>query len=160
MNQQQATMQLDQFPASLVEKRGDNIRWIGKLGMLSDSMAQLYHFLFHLRIVMFVLADNPIGKESEASTADVGKMLNSLPRRAAFVRSGDDVGVIYTHNTPQRVYDIELGPRIAAIRDQTRAKYCHPRGDVERGFMADDDQSGPGQPPDTPNAPNDGWEEV
>lgn len=124
---------------------------------------QLYLFIFCLRSLMFQLAQQPIGKETEASTADVSKILNQLPRRYALVRSGDDTGVIRTHDTPPRVSQPEFAARFSAIRQQTRARYCHPREDVERGTFADagggsGSQGSPSQPVN-PNDPLGGWEE-
>ncbi len=116
------------FPPALVVPAGDGTRWTRKP---EDGTEQLFHFIYCLRKTMLHLAENPIGKPSQPSTADVGKMLTSLPRRAAFVRSGNDVGVLYTHHTPQRVKNTDLRKRAAAIVLRTRQKYCHPREEVE-----------------------------
>lgn len=111
-------------------------------------MEQLYHFLFHLRMTMYALAEEPIGKKSQPSNTAVGQMLTNLPRRAAFVRSAETVGVIYTDDTPKPITNNELIKRIQAILLQTRKKYCHPRAEVERLFWlpGTNNQQGSGSP--------------
>jgi hypothetical protein len=140
---------------------------------------QLFHFLFHLRMTMRYLAEHPLGKQSTASTADVGKMLNQLPRRSAFVRSGDTIGVIYTHDTPKPPTQLQLFSRIKDILEHTRVVYCHPRTEIEQRFTAPQSAGSGviGQPlhqPDTsvapvqpdkqvlppPQPPLSGWEEA
>lgn len=95
----------------------------------------MYHFVFHLRMVMHRLAEEPIGKATTPSTTDIGRMLTSLPKRAAFVHSGDTVGVIYTHATGQPLSGNELYDRAKYILMQTRTTYCYPREVVERNFL-------------------------
>lgn len=120
------------FPPALVVRTADgDLRWTRKP---ESGMEQLYHFLFHLRMTMAVLAETPIGKKSAPSSTAVGQMLTSLPRRAAFVRSAETVGVIYTEDTKNRLQGRELIARIQAILTQTRKKYSHPRAEVERLF--------------------------
>ncbi len=96
-----------------------------------NSKEQLYHFLFCFRTVMEYLALYPIGKKSTTSTSEVAHMLTQLPRRAAFVRSGNEVGVIYTHDTDDPVTSEEFKKRMKEIKAQTRAKYCKPKDQVE-----------------------------
>jgi hypothetical protein len=132
---------------------------------------QLFHFLFHLRMTMRYLAEYPLGKQSSASTADVGKMLNQLPRRAAFVRSSDTVGVIYTHDTPKPPTHLELFTRARDILEHTRVVYCHPRTEIEQRFMPTSNATSPPNvapkapvSPDKPVPPSQpplsGWEEA
>jgi len=108
-------------PYLVVEGANGELRWTRPP---ESGKEQLYHFLFHLRMVMRYLAEQPIGKPSSLSTTEVARMLTSLPRRAAFVRSGDEAGVIYTDNTPPHVDAATLHQRLALIRDQTRHRYC------------------------------------
>lgn len=129
------------FPPILVVQTADgDLRWTRKP---ESGMEQLYHFLFHLRMIMFVLAEEPIGKKSNPSHAAVGQMLTNLPRRAAFVRSAETVGVIYTEDTPNRLQGRELVKRIQAILTQTRKKYGHPKAEIERMFTHPDDDTPP-----------------
>jgi hypothetical protein len=139
---------------------------------------QLAHFLFHVRMVMRYLAEHPLGKESTVSTADVGKMLNQLPRRCAWVRSGNDTGTIYTHETAPPLSRVGLFDRIKFILEHTRAVYCRPRTEIEQRFTAPQSAGNGvvGQPmhqhtasiqpvqPDkhvsSPQPPLSGWEEV
>lgn len=121
------------FPPALVVMDVDGgLRWTRKV---ESSMEQLYHFLFHLRMTMIHLSEEPIGKKTSASSTVVGQMLTHLPRRAAFVRAGEDVGVIYTNDTPKPVSAAELKQRQQLVQAQTRAKYCHPRSEVEQSIM-------------------------
>jgi hypothetical protein len=95
---------------------------------------QLYHFIMCLREVMLYLSENPIGKATEITTADVAKMLTQLPVRMALVRTGNTSTVvdrIQTDDTPPRVTGAQFDTRLATILDQTRKAFCRPREDVE-----------------------------
>jgi hypothetical protein len=128
-NEELSAAMIDRMPAHLVIQNGDGtLRWTRKP---ETSREQFYHFLFHLRMTMVHLAASPIGKATAASTADVAKMLTALPPRAAFVRSGEDIGPIYTNDSPPQVPPNELAYRLQGIQHQTRGKYCRPRGQVE-----------------------------
>ena len=95
-----------------------------------------------------------------------------MPPRAAFVRSGELIGVIYTNETPEAVSEVELDERLDIIQEQTRAKYCHPKAEVEQAFMptqppsaapkSDDATLPVEQPPTTPpvEPPVSRWEEI
>ena len=132
------------FPRALVVKgaTGD-LRWTRKP---ESGIEQLYHFLFHLRMAMYALAENPIGKKSAPSHAAVGQMLTNLPRRAAFVKSAETVGVIYTEDTPNRLQGRELVKRIETILAQTSNKYSHPRAEVKRLFVQPSASASPAMP--------------
>jgi hypothetical protein len=111
-------------------------KWTRKPETASE---RLLCFVFYLRQTMSYLAKHPIGKVSAPSANAVGRMLTQLPRRAAFVRSGEDVGVIYTLPTPKRLSGQELTERIQLIREQTRITYCHPCEEVELRILGDAD---------------------
>lgn len=148
------------IPKHLAIRTPDGWAWTRKP---ESGKEQLLHFLFHVRLVMQYLVAHPLGKETTASTADVGKMLNQLPKRAAFVRSGETVGVIFTHDTPGLPADLK--DRAEYVRVHTRDTYCHPKADVEQRLN--------GQAPAKPDEPTDpqlpivqappplsGWEEA
>jgi len=128
------------------EKLGPGIRWPERLvvpaagGRLhwarrpKTGEEQLYHFLFHLRMTLQALAHEPIGKPKPATPAVVAQMLTQLPERAAFVKSGEAVRVVYTENTPPRATGEDFQARLRFIREQTRQTYCRPRAEVERTF--------------------------
>lgn len=120
------------YPPHLVVPDGNSHRWTRPP---ESSMEQMAHFLFHLRMTMTHLAREPIGKKSTPSATVVGQMLTQLPRRTAFVRSGDTVGVIYTHNTPKALSPNDLRSRIMAVQTHTRLTYCHPRVEIEQTLM-------------------------
>jgi hypothetical protein len=107
-------------------------KWTRKPETASE---RLLCFVFHLRQTMSYLAKHPVGKMSAPSANAVGQMLTQMPRRAAFVRSGEDVGVIYSLQTPKQVSGREIAERMQTIRDQTRATYCHPREEIERQIL-------------------------
>lgn len=115
-------------PALVVETTNGSLRWTRPP---ENGLEQFYHFLFFLRAVMAHLANEPMGKKSTLSTTDVAHMLTQLPRRAAFVRSGEDIGVIYTEDTLPMVATAILRERLAIIQAQTRQKYCRPKDQVE-----------------------------
>jgi hypothetical protein len=141
------------FPRALIVPTHDgDLRWTRKP---ESGMEPLYHFIFHLRQLMAYLAANPIGKRTTLNPTDIGRMLANLPRRAAFVRSGDTMGVIYTHDTAPSLPREELYERAKAILLQTRQTYCHPRAEVEKLFMAPK----PAQP-QAPMKPINRWEEI
>lgn len=110
------------FPRYLVAYRASGEPYWVRLP--ESDKEQLLHFLFHLRSTMRYLADNPIGKKSTLSATDVAGMLTQLPKRAAFVRAGEEVGVIYTDDTPPMVDTPTLHKRLKLIQTQTRQKYC------------------------------------
>lgn len=120
------------YPSALVVQTAGGLRWTRKP---ESGQEQLYHFIFHLRAIMKRLAADPIGKATVTSPAEVAKMLTSLPTRAAFVRSADTVGVIYTHSTAPALPRRALFERALGILEHTRQVYCHPRAEVERWFM-------------------------
>lgn len=138
------------FPPALVVQFGDGYRWTRPP---ESGREQLYHFLFHLRMTMISLAEEPIGKKSAPSTTVVANMLTQLPRRAAFVRSGETVGVIYTNDTPERLSGRELVARVRTVLGQTRAKYCHPRAEVEH-VVTQSDEIAVGELNESPITPN------
>jgi hypothetical protein len=119
------------FPPDSVVETAEGTRWTRAP---ETGQEQLYHFLYHLRMTMAHLAQEPIGEQTQASIIHVGQMLTRLPRRMAFVRSDEHIGVIYTTDTPVRVTGAPLAERVQAIQEQTRQKYCHSRNAVE--FLA------------------------
>ena len=135
------------FPAHLVVDTGNGLQWTRPP---EDSKEQLYHFLFHLRATMSYLAANPIGKKNSLSPADIAHQIVQLPKRVAFVRSGNDVGVIYTDDTlPHMDEDTVLG-KYVNIKVQTRQKYCRK--------VEDSQPASPNTPDNEP--PISRWEEV
>lgn len=120
-----------QFPRNVVAMDDDGLRWTRPP---RSGMEQLFHCIFHLRMTMYALEQEPIGKKTTSSTNEVAQMLSSLPPRAAFVRTTDTVGVIYTNNTPPRLTGQDLVQRAKIILTQTRQKYCHTRAEIEQAL--------------------------
>jgi hypothetical protein len=140
------------FPKGLVVPApGGGLRWTRKP---ESGTEHLYHYLFHLRMMLYALVENPLGKKSVPSSTAVGQMLTNLPRRAAFVRSAETVGVIYTEDTPDHLQGRELVKRIQAILTQNRNKYSHPKDEVERLFTQ------PGDTTAAPAPPTARWEDI
>lgn len=124
---------------------------------------QMYHFLFHLKMTMDYLAKFPIDKRSKISVADIARDLTLLPKRAAYVRSGTDVGVIYTDDSLKGLEGDELFGRFCLIQHFTRQKYCKQQEEVETmGTTAKDAQVMDNQSQDVPDTepPVSRWEEV
>ncbi len=111
-----------QFPKHLVADQNGFRYWTRTP---EDSREQLLHFLFHLRETMRYVASNPLGTATAVSASDIASMLTQLPKRAAFVRSGDDVGVIYTDDTLAMCDEEEFEARLTQVKVQTIQKYCH-----------------------------------
>jgi hypothetical protein len=111
------------FPPYLVAETSGGSQW---KRLPETGREQLGHFLYHLRQTMNYLSQNPIGKKSTMSSSEAASSLLQLPRRAAWVRSGETIGVIYTDKTAAHCDTRELGRRYYLIRGQTRAKYCSP----------------------------------
>jgi hypothetical protein len=110
---------------------------------------QLLHFLYHLRITMRYLAENPLGTRTQMSNAEVGKMLNQLPKRAAAIRNGQDTGIIFTHDTPRRLSEAAYTDIVTTIQMHTRWTYCRSRAEVEyalQGTQADPPLAAPPPP--------------
>jgi hypothetical protein len=134
-------------PYLVVEGAYGNRYWTRRV---ESRQEQLYHFLYHLRETMRHLAQEPIGRRSTLAVSDVAGMLTQLPPRAAFVKSGSDIGVIYTEDTAPAVQGQALAERQSRIQTQTRRQYCTPKAQVEG-------QASP-EPPDEPGLSR--WEEV
>ncbi len=105
--------------------------------MPKNEREQFLHFVFCLRGAMRYLAAHPLGKKAEASTAAVAQLLTQLPRRHALVRSGDDIGRIYTDDTPPMLDGASLQQRIQMVQAQTRATYCRRRDEVEQALRGE-----------------------
>jgi hypothetical protein len=155
------------FPRHLVvQAPNGELRWTRPPDSSTD---QLFHFVFHLRMVMVRLAEGPIGKATVASPAEVAKMLTSLPNRALFVTSADTGGTLYTFDTFPIVSQARalVFKQIAQVLTQTRARYGKPRADVERDLQQPPDEpdtSGgapvKNPPPQPPGQPARRWEEI
>lgn len=113
------------------------------------SKEQLYHFLFHLQTTMVYLSANPIGKKTTRSVSDIAHDLSSLPKRAAWVSSGEDVGVIYTLDTDPWMSGDYLEECINFIREHTRGQYCR---QIEQQIDSTDTNE--------PQQPTPRWEEI
>lgn len=114
-----------QFPPDLVVQTPDGgTCWTRKP---RDGKEQLYHFLYHLIVTIGDLTQFPIGKHTKSTATEVAQELMALPFRHAYVRSGDESGVIRTEDTFEPVSDEELEARLALIQAQTRQKYCRPK---------------------------------
>lgn len=140
------------FPQHLVVPAPTGLQWTRPP---ETAREQFLHFIFHLRQTMRYLAEHPIGKATVPHTSAIGQMLTRLPRRSAFVRSGEDVGVIYTLPTPEGLQGSALHERLQIIRDQTRATYCRSQAEVEADIVGRG-----GQTPQDNNAPPMRWEEI
>ncbi|HEU5378098.1 MAG TPA: hypothetical protein VFV38_21965 [Ktedonobacteraceae bacterium] len=116
-------------PHLVVPTRDGETRWSR---LPETETEQLLHFIYHLRELMRYLAEHPIRKKATTSTAEVAQMLTMLPRRAVFVRSGDDMGVIYTDDVLPSVSNAELATRMQFIQAQTRARYCRPKAETSK----------------------------
>lgn len=99
-----------------------------------DGMEELYVFLFLLRGTMQALAEQPLGESKPISTTDIAGRLTHLPQRHAYVKGGDDIGLIYTLQTPPKLEGQALTDRLRMIQAQTRAKYCRPRDEIDRMY--------------------------
>lgn len=118
------------FPNNLVIQTSDHVlHWTLPP---KDSFEQLMHFLFFLRRTMLILASNPIGETSKQSAAEIAQQIINLPKRTAFVRSGETVALIETDDTPEMVTPSSLAGRKQQIREQTRQNYCRAAYDVEQ----------------------------
>ena len=151
------------WPPYLVAPVADGYRWIQAP---RNSREQLLHFIFHLRHVMGHLAKHPIGKHTETTTTDVAQKLSSLPKRTLYIRCGDDIELLNTHDAPTPVDAQKVGGRHMQVLAQTRAAFCSPREDVERmlGRHAAQPTPTPVQTPPVPNVqpaqPRSRWQNV
>jgi hypothetical protein len=146
LNKQNLLTDAIRFPSPLIVE-GANGLYCAR--QPDGSKEQMYHFLFHLRMTIQHLAMNPIGKKSSLSASEVAHMLTQLPKRAAFVRSGSYVGVMYTDNTGQSVPADKFLERFYNIRGRTRDTYCKPKEELQHTNASD-------KPPE----PMSRWEEV
>jgi hypothetical protein len=122
------TCGIERLPRHFVNVAPEGFRWTRRP---EDAKEQLQHCIFHLRMTMAYLAEHPIGKQSAPSSTAVAQKLTRLPNRVAFVHSAEAAGVIVTLDTSRNVTDAELAERLRQIGNQTRARYCSPRGQIE-----------------------------
>lgn len=129
-------------PAEWTENtpNGD-VRWVKKP---ARGKPQLYHFLWHLMMTVEELTRCPIGKQTK-STVSTAQQIMSLPFRHAYVKSGDEAGVIVTDDTFDQVSEQELQMRLQRITAQTRSKFCKPKSELEKDHkqQPDDDDDKP-----------------
>jgi hypothetical protein len=126
------TTQIQYPPYLVIDTADGGRRWTRRP---EDGREQLLHFLFHLRQTMWELAERPLGKPKSSSPAAVAQILSDLPPRAAFVRSGEDEGMVYTYNAPRPAAGANWSERLGVIRAQTRSTYCQPREAVQQGYV-------------------------
>lgn len=139
------------FPPALVVRTPDGGSRFTRLP--EHNGEQLYHFLYHLYATILWVEQNPIGKKTTTSNTEVASMLTQLPPRAAFIRAGDEIGVVYTHDTEEPIDDdVVISIVKEMVRDQTRAMYCRAKADIEQGHVTDINVGN-----NEPQAP--GWEE-
>jgi len=94
----------------------------------------------YVREIIQLLIEDPdtLGEPRKVKESDIREMLLNLQKRQALVRvSGDidqkpQISTIQTANAPQAVKKDELERRLHMLREQTRAKYCRPRYEVEQ----------------------------
>ena len=136
------------FPDGLIIQTSSQERRFAREPRNSED--QLFHFLFYLNETLYHLVCNPIGKRTPTaqSSAEIAQMLVSLPRRAAFIRSGEEIGTIFTSDTPDMLPASLFSKRVAFITAQTRQKYCRMQSEVEQEIRQQAegiDQTGPEQ---------------
>ena len=93
-----------------------------------------------VRGILQILIEDPdtLGEPRKVKESDIREMLLSLQKRQALVRVSGDIdqkNQVYTLKTvdaPHAVKKDELERRLQMIREQTRAKYCRPRHEVEQ----------------------------
>lgn len=117
-----------QFPEYLANQTHQGYVW---LRPPHDEGERFLHFIFHMRTVMMYFARNPLIKGGKVQMVDYAQILLGLPKRMALVRSGDDVGLIQTNDTPRPLVGEALEARRFFIREHTRQRYCHPRDQIE-----------------------------
>ncbi len=146
------------FPRALVvPMQGGGLQWTRRP---EGGTEQFFHFIFHLRALMHFLAQNPLGKATTTPATAVAQMLTSLPRRAAFVRTGETVGVIYTSDTPEPLPPQLFKQRLEAIVQHTRTEYCRPRAEVEQEMLNPTPPPNLPHPSQPPQVPPTRWEET
>lgn len=99
-------------------------------------------FRTNVRHILEILIRDPgsLGEKRIPREGDIKEMLLNLPKRQALARVGGDIDqrprkyTMQTLDAPQAVRKDELERRLHLIREQTRAKYCRPRSEVEQAF--------------------------
>ena len=119
-------------PALAVRMPDESLKWLRRP---ENGKEELYHFIFCLRATMRYLAEHPLGNATTPGTTELAAMLSKLPHRAAWIRCGDDIGVVYTNSSAKPVSGAEFAHRLQTIEAQTREKYCTPKAEVEASFL-------------------------
>ena len=93
-----------------------------------------------VRGILQILIEDPdtLGEPRKVKESDIREMLLTLQKRQALVRVSGDIDqktqtyTLKTVDAPHAVKKDELERRLQMIREQTRAKYCRPRHEVEQ----------------------------
>jgi RNA polymerase subunit RPABC4/transcription elongation factor Spt4 len=105
-----------------------------RLAGSKEQIDQLLDFLVTLRLVLHILAKEPLGEKKQQTVSDVVQTIVKLPKRHALVKIGTDIYEMKTLDTPAPVAPFELVKRKTIIQEQTRKKYCRPKDQVEKEF--------------------------
>jgi len=147
-------------PENIIERRKDEVRkkierltqeHDAALARLSEQEMQIQQEIAEIqeqrtefencvRGILQILIEDPdtLGEPRKVKESDIREMLLNLPKRQSLVRVSGDIdqkpqtSIIQTSNAPQAVKKDELERRLHMIREQTRAKYCRPRHEVEQ----------------------------
>lgn len=157
------TEELDAYKATLpsIEQRIEK-----DIGAMEEQRTA---FRTNVRHILEILIRDPgsLGEKRIPKEGDIKEMLLNLPKRQALARVGGDIEkrprkyTMQTLDAPQAVPKDELERRLHLIREQTRAKYCRPRSEVERafGYMPVDNADGEEKHDEDEPPDSDSWYE-
>jgi hypothetical protein len=113
------------------ETKPQNRRLQGK----REQGIKALEFITLLRFTMRTLATDPLGQKHTESKAEVVQRIIQLPNRQALAKIGTVVHHIRTLDLPANPFNLPpsgLMKRQSVIKDQTRARYCTPKHQVEQ----------------------------
>lgn len=135
---------------------------------ITEIQERRTEFENYVRGIIQILIDDPdtLGEPRKIKESDIREMLLNLQKRQALVRvSGDidqkpQISTIQTANAPQAVKKDELERRLHMLQEQTRAKYCRPRHEVEQDLAHTSGETSQGKEKrDDGDQPNSWYEE-
>lgn len=135
---------------------------------ITEIQERRTEFENYVRGIIQILIDDPdtLGEPRKIKESDIREMLLNLQKRQALVRvSGDidqkpQISTIQTANAPQAVKKDELERRLHMLQEQTRAKYCRPRHEVEQDLAHTSGETSQGKEKrDEGDQPNSWYEE-
>ena len=110
-------------------------------------------FVSQLDTALNILIREPIAQDATLSTSDIAKLLEKLKKRHAFVNTGSTAYPIQTRDTEELQTPVTANgaaQRLLQVREQTRARYCVKRSELDERETEEETEIPPEEPQPEP----------